>query len=37
MVKFHPPHERWLKKTVTEITDDSQVIHRSGVKPGKKI
>ena len=25
MVKFHPPRERWLKKTVTEITDDKQV------------
>ena len=27
MVKFHPPRERWLKKTVTEITDDKQVSH----------
>ncbi len=38
MVKFHPPHERWLKKTVTEITDDNKVlrtVHRSG-KPRKK-
>ena len=24
-------------KTVTEITDDKQVLHRSGVKPGNKI